>query len=193
MDSRSRRRWFVTALVLFLALSAGRLALTVSRDGVEGATVWIALLVVAIVVVVTLAVLVRRAEAVRAHVTRLRPGAVVVPAFTTGETLDEARRAGARTHGIAGTGGSPAALAVADGAVEVWVGREEAPRWVVRRVPGGVTEARADYGSRAAGAVRVSDGAAAVTVVPAYRPLRAAGGAAREDLARAVQELTAAP
>ena len=193
MDSRSRRRWFVTALALFLAISVVRLAITVSRDGIEGATIWIALLVVVVIVGVTLAVVVRRAGAVRDHVARLRPGAVVVPAFTTADTLDEARAAGARTKGISGMGGNPVALAVGNGAVEVWVGREDAPRWVVRRVPDGVAQARAVYGSRESGAVRVSDRATSVTVVPAYRPLRAAGGAAGADLARAVQELTTAP
>ncbi|MFE7405522.1 hypothetical protein [Isoptericola sp. NPDC057559] len=193
MDSRTRRRWFVAALVLFLALSVVRIASTAARDGVDGAVIWIALLVVAVVLVVALAVVVRRAGAVRDHVTRLRPGAVVVPAFTTADTLDEARAAGVRTKGISGMGGNPVALAVGNGAVEVWVGREEGPRWVVRRVPAGVAQARAVYGSRESGAVRVADGTAAVTVVPAYRPLRAAGGAGREDLERAVRELTTAP
>lgn len=193
MNARSRRTLFVAVLVLFFVISVARLAITIRRDGVEDASLWIALLVVAMIVVVTLAVVVRRAGAVAAHVARLRPGAVVVPAFTTSETLDEARGAGAGARGIAPMGGSPAALAVADGRVEVWVRREPSPRWAVRRVPGGVEESRAVYGSRQTAALRVSDGAGSVTVVPAYRPLRATGGMVGDDVARAVQEIAAAP
>ena len=192
MDARSRRWVFLAVLVLFFGVSAARLVTTVRRDGVEGATLWIALLVVALVVVVTLAVVVRRAGAVAAHVARLRPGAVVVPGFTTSETLDEARAAGADTRGIAGVGGSPAALAVVGDRVEVWVRREQEPRWTVRRVPGGVSPVDAVYGSRGTAGVRVADGGAAVTVVPAYRPLRATGGLAGDDVARAVREMSGA-
>ncbi|MGF0115716.1 hypothetical protein ACQFYA_05210 [Promicromonospora sp. Marseille-Q5078] len=192
MDARSRRWVFLAVLVLFFGISATRLVTTVRRDGVEGATLWIALLVVALVVVVTLAVVVRRAGAVAAHVARLRPGAVVVPGFTTSETLDEARAAGADTRGIAGVGGSPAALAVVGDRVEVWVRREPGPRWTVRRVPGGVAPVGAVYGTRETAGVRVADGGAAVTVVPAYRPLRATGGLAGGDVARAVREMSGA-
>ncbi|GAB3104663.1 hypothetical protein [Isoptericola nanjingensis] len=192
MDARSRRWWFTAVLVLFFVLSAVRLALTIRRDGVEDATLWIALLVVALIVVVTLAVVVRRAGAVADHVARRRPGAVVVPAFTTSETLDEARTAGAPTRGIAPVGGSPAALAVVGDRVEVWVRREAGPRWAVRRVPGGTTQVEAAYGTRETPALRVADDGATVTVVPAYHPLRATGGLAGGDVARAVHEVSTA-
>ncbi|MFI2103645.1 hypothetical protein ACH436_10145 [Isoptericola sp. NPDC019693] len=193
MNARSRRWLYTAVLVLFFALSAVRLARTIQRDGVEDATLWIALLVVALVVVVTLAVVVRRAGAVAGHVARQRPGAVVVPAFTTSETLDEARAAGASTRGIAPMGGSPAALAVVGDRVEVWVRREPGPRWAVRRAPGGTTQVGAVYGTRETPALRVADGGATVTVVPAYHPLRAAGGLARDDVAHAVREVSLAP
>ena len=193
MNARSRRTLFVAVLVLFFVVSVARLVITIRRDGVEDATLWIALLVVALVVVVTLAVVVRRAGAVAAHVARRRPGARVIPVFTTAETLDEARAAGADEKGIAAVGGSPAALAVTDGHVEVWVRREASPRWTLRRVAGGAGEARAVYGTRETAALRVADGAASATVLPAYRPLRATGGMVAGDVARAAQEIAAAP
>jgi hypothetical protein len=189
MDDRSRRRAYLGVLVAFFVVSVARLVITIRRDGIEAAVLWIALLVVALVVVVTLAVVVGRSGAVAAHVARLRPGALVVPVFTTAETREQAAAAGAATTGIAALGGSPAALAVTDGRVEVWVRREEAPRWAVRRVPGGVDETRAVYGSRETPALRVSDGVAAVTVLPAYRPLRATGGMVADDVARAVRQV----
>ncbi len=192
MDARSRRTVFVAVLVLFAVVSVVRLAIRIRRDGVEDAAIWIALLVVALVVVVTLGVVVRRAGAVAAHAARQRPGARVIPAFTTAQTVDQARSLGASARGWMPVGGSPVALAVLDDRVEVWARREDQPRWAVRRVPGAAGEARAVYGSRETRALHVSDGVAEVTVVPAYRPLRATGGMAGDDVARAVAEIAAA-
>ncbi|MCA5892721.1 hypothetical protein LEP48_05055 [Isoptericola sp. NEAU-Y5] len=192
MNAGARRTLFTTVLVLFFVVSVARLVVMTRRDGLESATVWIAVLVVALIIVVTLAVIVRRARSVAAHVARRRPGVPVIPVFTTGETRDEAQAAGAPVRGIAATGGSPAALALVPGEVELWVRREDAPRWSVRRVHGGAQEARAVYGSRGTAALRVSDGATSVTVVPAYRPLRATGGAVGDDVARAVREVAGA-
>jgi hypothetical protein len=189
MDARSRRTLFVVVLTLFFALSVVRLVVTLRRDGIEGATVWIALLVVGLVVVVTLGAVLRRAGAVAAHAARQRPGARVIPAFTTAQTVDEARAVGASTRGWMPVGGSPLALVVLDDRVEVWARQEDRPRWAVRRLPGAAGEARAIYGSRETRALQVSDGLAAVTVVPAYRPLRATGGTAGADIARAVAEI----
>ncbi len=193
MDARSRRTAFVAALVVLAVASVARLVVTVRRDGIDDAALWIALLVVVAVVAVTLWVVVRRAGAVAAHAARRRPGARVIPAFTTAQTVDQAHALGASARGWMPMGGSPVALAVLGDRVEVWARAEDLPRWVVRRLPGAAGEVRAVYGSRETRALHVSDGAAAVTVVPAYRPLRATGGRVGDDVARAVAEIAATP
>lgn len=191
MDARSRRALFVAVLALFATISVARLVVTLRRGAIEYAAIWVALLVVVLAVVVTLGVVVRRAGAVAAHAARQRPGARVIPAFTTAQTVDQARALGASARGWMAVGGSPVALAITGDRVEVWARQEDRPRWAVRRLPGAAGEARAVYGSRKARALHVSDGVAAVTVVPAYRPLRAAGGLVGDDVARAVSEIGA--
>jgi len=54
-----------------------------------------------------------------------------------------------------------------------------------------VRAASGTYGTRDVRAVLLSDGSAGVTVVPAYRPLRAMGGGATDDVDRALVELGA--
>lgn len=186
-----RKTLYWAVLVLFLVLSIGRLAIHLSRDDYEGATVWIALLIVLAICVVTVIVVLGRARGLAAHVEKRRPGARVVPAFSTAETVDQARAAGASARKMMPMGGSPVALAVVGDVIEVWVGRETGPRWAVRRTPGGVRAASGTYGTRDVRAVLLSDGNTGVTVVPAYRPLRAMGGGATDDVDRALMELGA--
>ena len=192
MDVRSRRRLFTAVLVLFAAISITRLIITTQGEGGEEATIWIAALIVLAICAIVIAVVLRRVRGLAMHVEKQRPGVHVVPAFTTAETVDQAQAAGAATSGIMPMGGSPVALAVAGDVVEVWLGRETRPRWVVRRTPGGARSTSGSYGIRGTTALEVTDGNAAVTVVPAYRPLRATGGRVGEDVERAIREIAVA-
>ncbi|MBL0885428.1 hypothetical protein [Myceligenerans indicum] len=187
MDARARKILFVVALAAFAVFSVYRLARMIQLDRVEGAAIWVAVLLLLAVCVLTVAAVLRRVSGLAAHVGRQRAGATVVPAFTTAETLDEARAAGASSGGWLPVGGSPISLAVLPDRVEVWARKEQAPRWSIQRTPGAAQTASGTYGSRTVEALRVSDGVSAVTVVPAYRPLRAAGGFATDDVARAVE------
>lgn len=192
MDARARKILFVVALAAFAVFCMYRLARMIQLDRVESATVWVAVLLLLAICVVTVAVVLGRVRGLAAHVGRQRTGATVVPAFTTAETLDEARAAGASSRGWLPVGGSPISLAVLPDRVEVWARKDDAPRWTIRRTPDAAHTASGTYGSRTVEALRVSDGISAVTVVPAYRPLRAAGGLATDDVARAVKAVQGA-
>jgi hypothetical protein len=192
VNAQNKRVLFVVVLVAFATWSVLRLARDLQQGRSEAATIWIALLVVLAIVGVTLMVVVRRAAACAANAARYRPGAVVVPGFTTAEMTDIARHQGASARGWMPMGGSPVAVVVTPTELEVWGRKDTGPRWVVQRTPGGVTSNKAVYGSREVDAVWAHDGLAAAVLVPAYRPLRATAGAVGTDVERAVAELTGA-
>lgn len=191
MSANGRKKLWISVLILFALVSAVRLVVTVQRDGIGDSTLWIALLVVLVICGITVAVVVSRSSRVAANARRGRPDVVVVPAYSTAETSEEAAAHANVVPGLMGMGGSPMALVVLPDEVEVWAGgRGTAPSWTVRR-PADARVGRAVYGTRTIDALHVSDGRTSVTVVPAYSPLRAMGGSGKEDLRRAVAEISA--
>ncbi|WP_141538608.1 hypothetical protein [Isoptericola jiangsuensis] len=192
MNASSKRTLYVVVLVVIALWSAVRLTVDLRAGRSDAATLWIALLVVLVIVAVTLAVVTRRVAACAANAARFRPGAVVVPGFTTAEMPDIARHQGASGRGWLPMGGSPLAVVVTPTELEVWGRKDTGPRWVVQRTAGGVTANGAVYGNREVPAVWAHDGLAAVVLVPAYRPLRAAAGMVAGDVDRAVAELSGA-
>lgn len=190
MNAQRKRALYTVVLVVVAVWSVARLTVNVREGRSEAVTIWIALLVVAAIVVVTLSVVTRRAGACAANAARNRPGAVVVPGFTTVEMTDIARHQGASARGWMPMGGSPVAVVVTPTELEVWGRKDAGPRWVVQRTTGGVTSNKAVFGNREVDAVWAHDGLAALVLVPAYRPLRAVAGWASADVDRAVGELT---
>ncbi|MCL1869460.1 MAG: hypothetical protein FWF90_03480 [Promicromonosporaceae bacterium] len=186
----SRIGWATAGVVLLVA--AARLWATHRSGDASGTTTTVSILAVLLVIVATLAWAVRAAGRCARNAARHRPGALVVPGFTTAEMPRLADAAGARAKGWLTTGGSPVAIVAVPGGFEVWGPRDAAPRWTVRAVPGGVAVREAVFGSRRAPAVWLSDGAAQAALMPAYRPLRATGGRVGADVQRAVDELTSA-
>lgn len=192
MSANARKKLWIGVLIAFALVSVVRLVLTVQRDGLGDSTLWIALVIVLLICGVTVAVLLGRAAGVAANARQNRPDVVVIPVYSTGEAADQAATYARRAPGLMGTGGSPMALVVTGTAVEVWAGRRStAPSWTLRR-PANAAVVKAVYGTRSVDALSLSDGAASVTVVPAYSPLRAMGGSSKEDLRRALAEVGAA-
>ena len=192
MSANARKKLWIGALIVFALVSVVRLVLTVQRDGLGDATLWIALVIVLAICGVTIAVVLGRSAGVAANARQNRPDVVVVPVYSTGEAADEAASFANAVPSLMGTGGSPMALVVTGAQIEVWAGRRStAPSWTLRR-PADVTVVRAVYGTRSVDALHLSDGSASATVVPAYSPLRAMGGSSKEDLRRAVAEVGAA-
>ncbi|GII98755.1 hypothetical protein CLV28_0523 [Sediminihabitans luteus] len=187
MDAKSRRWIWITSLVVFCVLAAGRLA----TNGTDGQTFLIALLVVVLIGACVFPWLVRRLTKVVANARTHRPGAVVIPGYTASEMLDVARAAGASTAGIASQGGSPVAIVVLPHAYEVWVRTESAPRWSVPRGPSTeVGVLPGVYGSRSVPSVAVLvEGYPGLVVIPAYRPLRNSAGSDQAGIERALVEL----
>ncbi|MDR7382639.1 hypothetical protein [Promicromonospora iranensis] len=191
MNANARKKLWIGVLVLFALASVVRLVLTVQRDGLGDSTLWIALVIVLLICGVTVAVVLARAGGVAANARQNRPDVGVVPVYSTAEAADEAAAYAGSGRGLMGMGGSPMALVVTGAQIEVWVGRRaDAPTWTLRR-PVDAAVVQAVYGSRSVDALRLSDGTASVTVVPAYSPLRAMGGSSQEDLRRAVAEVGA--
>lgn len=127
-----------------------------------------------------------------AQVARLRPGAVVIPGYTTAETRVEARLLGAPERGWNQMGGTPVAIAALPDRFEVWARGEDRPRWVVLRRPEFAPMAvRGSIGVRRPPSLRLVDGRAQVTLAPAYAALRGTVVGSRADLARALAELGA--
>jgi hypothetical protein len=191
MSPEARKKLWIGVLIAFALVSVVRLVLTVRRDGVGDATLWIALAIVLLICVVTVTVMLGRSGRVAANARQNRPDVVVIPAYSTAEAADEAATYAAPVPGLMGTGGSPMALVVTGARIEVWAGRRStSPSWVLRR-PADATVVKAVYGTRSVDALSLTDGTGSVTVVPAYRPLRAMGGSSAEDLRRAVAEVGA--
>ncbi|WP_275004464.1 hypothetical protein [Promicromonospora iranensis] len=191
MNANTRKKIWIGALVVFALAAALRLFLTIQRDGLGDATLWIALAVVLVICGITVAVMIGRSSRVASHARQGRPDAVVIPAYSTAEAADEAGSFAHAPPGLMGMGGSPMALVVTAGQVEVWAGRRStAPSWTVQR-PADAGVVQAVYGSRTIDALRVSDGRTSATVVPAYNALRAMGGSGKEDLRRAITEISA--
>ncbi|CAM3478880.1 hypothetical protein [Isoptericola cucumis] len=190
MTTGNKRLAYVGVLVVIGLVSVLRLVRALGDGDSDAAALWIALLVVAAVVVVTLAVVSGRASACAANAARHRPGMPVVPGFTTAAMPEIASGLGVSRKGWMPMGGSPVAVVAAPGEYEIWGRKDSAPRWTVRRGPGAVSAGRALYGNRHAPAVLLRDEASGAEFVPAYRPLRATGGLVGEDVDRAVAELT---
>ena len=190
MNTKNKRIAFTVALVVIGVVSVLRLVRTIQEGDSDAATIWVALLIVLAIVVITLAVVIGRARSCAENAASHRPGAVVVPGFTTAEMPELAASLGASRKGWLPMGGSPVAVVAAPEAFEVWGRRDTGPRWTVRRGPEAVAAGRAVYGNREAAAVWLRDGTAAAAFVPAYRPLRAAGGMVGQDVERAVAELS---
>ncbi|QAY64363.1 hypothetical protein ET495_15395 [Xylanimonas allomyrinae] len=161
-----------------------------TSDGAEVGANVIAVTVLVALCALLLALVVRRVRACAENAARHRPGAVVVPGYTTAEMCDLAAVAGASTHGWLSMGGSPVAVVVTADGFEVWGRADDAPRWVVRREPGAVAIGSGVYGSRIRRAVRLDDGTLGAVFVPAFRPLRATGGMVGDDVERAVAVLS---
>ena len=191
MNTNARKKLWIGALVVFGLVSIVRLGLTIQRDGIEDSSLWIALVVVLLICGITVAVMLGRSSKVARNARQNRSDVVVIPAYSTAEAAEEAGAYANKLPGLMGMGGSPMALVIARGEIEVWAGpRSTAPSWAVHR-PAQATVAQAVYGTRTIDALHVSDGRTSVTVVPAYSPLRAMGGSGKEDLRRAVAEISA--
>ncbi|MGF0115712.1 hypothetical protein ACQFYA_05190 [Promicromonospora sp. Marseille-Q5078] len=192
MSTRTKRVAYTAVLVLVLVLvvSVLRLVRTLGDGDSDAAAIWIALLVVLAIVVVTLALVSRRAAGCAANAGRRRPGMLVVPGFTTAEMPEIAASLGASRQGWMPMGGSPVAVVATPEAFEVWGRKDTRPRWSVRRGADVAAAGRAVYGIREAAAVWLRDSRATAVFVPAYRPLRATGGAVGADVERAVAELS---
>ncbi|MFV2145624.1 hypothetical protein [Isoptericola sp. G70] len=190
MSAKNKRIAYTVALVVIGVVSILRLVRTLQDGDPDAAAIWIALLVVMAIVVITVAVVTRRARSCAENAASRRPGAVVVPGFTTAEMTEIAASLGASRKGWLPMGGSAVAVVAAPDAFEIWGRKDTGPRWTVRRGPEAVAAGRAVYGNRDAAAVWLRDGTAAAAFVPAYRPLRAAGGMAGPDVERAVADLT---
>ncbi|MFD2797417.1 hypothetical protein ACFS27_27940 [Promicromonospora vindobonensis] len=192
MSANARKKLWIGALIVFALVSVVRLVLTVQRDGLGDATLWIALVVVLAICGVTVAVMLGRSAGVASNARQNRPDVVVVPVYSTAEAADEAATYAHPRPGLMAMGGSPMALVVTGTEIEVWAGRRStAPSWTLRRSADAAV-VQAVYGTRSVDALSLSDGSASVTVVPAYSPLRAMGGSSKEDLRRAVAEVGAA-
>lgn len=132
----------------------------------------------------------RRVRRLADRVAELRPGAVVIPAYTTAETALEARALGVSSRKWNDMGGTPVVLAALPDRVEVWARGEDRPRWWVMRVaPFPPQAVRGSIGVRRPPSLRVVDGHAQVTVAPAYSAVRATFSGSQADLARAMTAL----
>lgn len=191
MNANARKKLWIGALVVFALVSVVRLVLTIQRDGIGDSSLWIALLIVLVICGITVAVMLGRSKRVATNARQGRQDVVVIPAYSTAESAEEAGAYANKVPGLMGMGGSPLALVAAPGQIEVWAGRRStAPAWIVRR-PAQAGVVQAVYGTRTIDALKVSDGATSATVIPAYSPLRAMGGSGKEDLQRAVAEVSA--
>ncbi|WP_166852934.1 hypothetical protein [Isoptericola sp. BMS4] len=190
MNTKNKRIAYTVALVVLFVVSVLRLVRTIQDGDSDAAVIWIALLIVLAIVVIVLAVVSRRARSCAQNAASHRPGAVVVPGFTTAEMTEIAAELGASRKGWLPMGGNPVAVVAVPAAFEIWGRKDAEPRWAVQRGPETVTAGRAVYGNRETAAVWLRDGVAAAAFVPAYRPLRATGGMVGADVDRAVAELT---
>jgi hypothetical protein len=133
-----------------------------------------------------------RVRTLARRVERLRPGAVVIPAYTTVETSLDAIASGGSNRRWNQMGGTPVVLAALPDRVEVWALREERPRWaVMRRAQFPPVAVRGVVGVRRPPALHLTDGSSRVTVVPAYSAVRATMSGSQADLARAMSALGA--
>lgn len=179
--------------VVFLVLNVSLLA---DNDGLVVLVVMLA--VVAVVVWVGMAVMVRRARRLRAHVASCRPGAVVLPATTLLRTYFEAQDLRVRRRGLQvwGQPGAMVVLAVNVDSVELWArGDTGRPRWSVRRRPGGARQIMVSNGVREIRAICVTDETASITVLPGEftSKVRGARAAADAALTNALQVLGVVP
>lgn len=191
MNTNARKKLWIGALVVFGLVSVVRLVLTIQRDGIEDASLWIALVIVLLICGITVAVVVGRSGRVARNARQNRADVVVIPVYSTAEAAEEAGAYANKVPGLMGMGGSPMALVVAVGQIEVWAGtRSTAPSWTLAR-PAQAGVVQAVYGTRTVDALKVTDGQVSATVIPAYSPLRAMGGSGKDDLRRAVTEVSA--
>ena len=202
-DVSRRRRLYLVGVAIVSVAAIGRAVYLLRTGSPSGVVIVVAIALIALIVAVALVVQVARMRGVARRVTQARPAAVVVPAVAPAElrTIAEALRVPVR--GLGGVGGTPVALASLPDRIEVWVGRDEAPRWALPRDAVREVGIRpASYGASQVDAVwvgartgRLWNGPdTAAVVLPAYRPLRALfGGRVGDDLPRAVAALTRSP
>lgn len=126
---------------------------------------------------------------------RFRPGAVVVPGFTSAEMADVSRRAGWGMAGGKGYngGGRPIAVVSLPDRIEVWSGRNSQPRLTFMRAQiHAIGVSQGYYSYRKRPCVSVSDATGIVLIfIPNYKPSLVFSKAVGEmNLQRAVYDLT---
>ncbi|MFC8731957.1 hypothetical protein ACFT5B_05810 [Luteimicrobium sp. NPDC057192] len=202
-DVSRRRRLYLVGVAIVSVAAIWRAVYLVRTGSPSGVVILVAIAVIALIVVVTLVLQVRRMRGVARRVAQARPGAAVVPALAAAELRTVAEALHVSVRGLGGVGGTPVALASLPDRIEVWVGRDAAPRWAlprdaVREVgvqPAGYGASQVDAVWVGARTGRLWNGPdTAAVVLPAYRPLRAMfGGRVGDDLGRAVAALTEQP
>lgn len=173
-----------------LGIFAGSAVLGIARRGTSSGVVLLSVAGVVGIIIIVVAVTQRRLGREVDNAAQRRPGAVVIPAYTTGEMIDLGLQAGASVKGWRAQGGNPAAIVVAPEGIEVWSGREPEPRWTLPRAE--IQEVglfSGTFGAREIGVAGVSAAHGGLMFVPAYRPLRNMGGADEPGLERALSEL----
>jgi hypothetical protein len=202
-DVSRRRRLYLVGVAIVSVAAIWRAVYLLRTGSPSGVVIVVAVALIALIVVVALVLQVARMRGVARRVTRARPGAVVVPALAPAELRSIAEALHVPVRGLGGVGGTPVALAGLPDRVEVWVGRDDGPRWALPRAA--VREVwvqPATYGASRVDCVWVSARSGrlwngpdtAAVVLPAYRPLRAMfGGRVGQDLGRAVAALTEQP
>lgn len=194
-DGRARPRLSVRRYrrgrraVAALGLAAGGLALAgrwmLGAPFLDGDR-WVGTLLVvaaAAALVVLIVLLLGRYGAKRDRLVALvrqeRPGAAVVPAYSSRDLRADAVAAGVATHGIARKLTTTLVLALVGDDAEVWIRGDRGPRWSVRLTAARVELREIDMGQSRQLGLRIADGTRSVSFVPHYRGLSDVGSVER--------------
>ena len=117
-------------------------------------------------------------------VSAARPGVSLIPAYAAGTVRAEAAYGGADVRGMPRYNTVMLVVAVLRDRLEVWVPKDDQPRWTVMRTGADIGIVRLPIGNSTQPAIRVTDGTRSVSFVPYHEGL---GRAAR--LEKALRDL----